>query len=455
MVPRPSKGLFLTSLLVPVEDRIMNTFKLGVLCCSFRLIAMPATPAVGEPSAATAERPALPKVGEPAPALSFVKLLQAPSETKVDWVSLWGKVVVLEFWSTRCGPCIRWMPHLNKIEEKFHNKPIVFISITDEDERTITKFLKKTTVRGWIALDRDRWTTKAYGAYGLPTTAIVGPDGKLAGWTHPSELVKNPNMLLDVLAGKKPAVLRATPREGTTMSNPPADAGLPQEGVSSGDVYPPLFQILIRPSKGGESPYRMIGDSQWRYIHAVTLRNALASAYRIASAYIVSDNPVLEDDKYDILFRQRRGSSKVAQELLRDALLNTFELTITREMHAMDVYILGYPKGQKPTWEPANPSAVYDKETGKSAPTREILERMKKGEEFFQALGSTQRLVLHLTYALGRPVLDEANIDGYYSFYFPHSRADPDPDTVIKPMREKYGLTLTPAKREVEVLVVE
>ena len=80
---------------------------------------------------------------------------------------------------------------------------------------------------------------------------------------------------------------------------------------------------------------------------------------------------------------------------------------------------------------------------------------MNKGEEFFEALGDTADLAQNLCFAVGHPVLDEANIEGFYLFYFPFSRSNPDAENAIKSMREKYGLTLTSAKREVEVLVVD
>ncbi len=96
----------------------------------------------------------------------------------------------------------------------------------------------------------------------------------------------------------------------------------------------------------------------------------------------------------------------------------------------------------------------YDRETGLAAPTIEILERMKAGEKFFQDIGSTTRLALHLSHAIDSPVVDETQIEGRYNFFFPWDRDHDDTQVIIKALRDKFGLTLTPAKREIEVLVV-
>ena len=103
--------------------------------------------AVGIVQAQPAEGP---QVGEPAPAIELEGLLHAPEG------DLKGNVVVLEFWATWCGPCIAAIPHLNALTEEFKGKPVRFISVTDEDETKVRKFLEKRTMSSWIGLDTDR-----------------------------------------------------------------------------------------------------------------------------------------------------------------------------------------------------------------------------------------------------------------------------------------------------------
>lgn len=54
-----------------------------------------------------------------------------------------GKVYVVEFWATWCGPCIQSMPHLAKLQADFADKGVQIVSISDEDLETVEKFLER------------------------------------------------------------------------------------------------------------------------------------------------------------------------------------------------------------------------------------------------------------------------------------------------------------------------
>src|SRR5438309_1150443 len=78
-----------------------------------------------------------PKVGQRPPLLSATALLQAPPGSKLDAEAVGGKVVILEFWATWCGPCVMAISHLNELAQKFKDKPVQFVAITAEDEATV------------------------------------------------------------------------------------------------------------------------------------------------------------------------------------------------------------------------------------------------------------------------------------------------------------------------------
>src|SRR5437667_7763070 len=114
-----------------------------------------------------------PKLGDRPPPLGLENSLQVPEGAKASGAALKGKVVVLEFWATWCGPCVAAIPHLNELADQFRDKPVQFIAITDEDEKVIGPFLKKKPIHAWVGLDTDRSMFKAYGITGIPHTVVV------------------------------------------------------------------------------------------------------------------------------------------------------------------------------------------------------------------------------------------------------------------------------------------
>lgn len=100
-----------------------------------------------------------------------------------------GKIYVVEFWATWCGPCLQGMPHLGALADKYR-KDVHFVGVTNEDEETVQRFLerKQSADKTWaevitytLAIDDDEKTNQNYmaaaGEDGIPTAFIVGRDG--------------------------------------------------------------------------------------------------------------------------------------------------------------------------------------------------------------------------------------------------------------------------------------
>jgi thiol-disulfide isomerase/thioredoxin len=122
-----------------------------------------------------------------------------------------GKVYVVEFWATWCGPCINSMPHLAALQTEMADKGVQIVSISDEDLETVERFLDRE-LRGASEADADtpkktyRDLTSAYclttdpdqSSYrdymeaaaqnGIPTAFIVGKDAKVEWIGHPMEM---------------------------------------------------------------------------------------------------------------------------------------------------------------------------------------------------------------------------------------------------------------------------
>ena len=96
-----------------------------------------------------------------------------------------GKIVLVDFWATWCGPCVAELPNVLKAYEKHHGKGFEIIGISlDSDKGKLTDFIKAKNMTWQQFFDGQGWKNKLaqkYNVNSIPATYLVNKEGKLIG----------------------------------------------------------------------------------------------------------------------------------------------------------------------------------------------------------------------------------------------------------------------------------
>ena len=103
--------------------------------------------------------------------------------TKFDQAKLTGKVLLVDFWATWCGPCVAEIPNMLAEYEKYHDKGFEVVGISlDEERADVEKFVVENKIPWPIIFAGKGWqdpVAQFYGISGIPQLVLIGRDGNV------------------------------------------------------------------------------------------------------------------------------------------------------------------------------------------------------------------------------------------------------------------------------------
>jgi thiol-disulfide isomerase/thioredoxin len=113
------------------------------------------------------------EIGRPAPAFKLPDL----NGRSISLDQFKGKIVLLDFWATWCGPCRMSMPLLERLQKEYPTNLALLAINLQEPQDTVREYMRQQNLSSQVLLDQDGSIGQIYGAGSIPMQVLIDKDG--------------------------------------------------------------------------------------------------------------------------------------------------------------------------------------------------------------------------------------------------------------------------------------
>ncbi len=379
----------------------------------------------------------VPRLSAPWLLFTTSDLLQAPKNAKLDWQSLRGKVVVVEFLCTWSSACVEEIPPLNSLADSLDASNVQFIAVDEDNPGFLQAYLEKHPIRGWVVPDPSRSNGKNWGVGPLPTIFIIDTKGNVVLMTlRPEHLLRE--SLLKLANGEQVALESDADAKADAETWEIIRTAQQAQALYDSSV-PPVFSISITPGEANQgSGIAGDGHNSFAFIN-MPPDQLLIHALGIQPGQ-VKINGVLPKGGYNLMLHAPSLGSRQLKLIVDSAVEFVCGVRIERHTTVQDVYIL------------------------KATDKAKLLPRRMNIIDFGQyrySFGSNQLqlrrasvddLADGLEEVLNKPVLNESGLSVDVTAIVQFVATDFEPFRGA--LEASTGFTLMPARRPIETITI-